>query len=78
MQRSSTVGTIILALKRGDASAIRFIITYPPQAFEALEGLTSTFSEVIVLNRLVVHGDPAATATDARYLLSGPDRHCSF
>lgn len=45
---------------------------------EALEGLTSTFSEVIVLNRLVVHGDPAATATDARYLLSGPDRHCSF
>lgn len=32
--------------------------------FELLEGLTTTFGQVIILNRLVVHADPAATATN--------------
>jgi hypothetical protein len=33
-------------------------------AFEALEGLTFTFGQVIVLGRLTVHDDAAATATN--------------
>jgi len=33
-------------------------------AFELLEGLTATFGQVIILNRLVVHADAAATAAN--------------